>query len=173
VSPSVWVSAACGLTFFALSWWTSARLSAADPGKLVPLSAEERTAMAWMAAHTPPESRFLVVSGDVWASDRSGEWLPLLATRVSLATPQGQEWITGGEFARRMSLHSEAQACATQDTNCLDQWAQRHPPAFTHLYLPKRAGGGCCDSLRASLTGDSRYERVYDGAAATVYARRG
>ena len=54
------------------------------------LSAEERAAMRWVAQTTPAASRFLVIGQTPWEVDRSGEWFPVLAGRVSAANAAAQ-----------------------------------------------------------------------------------
>lgn len=67
------------------------------------LAPEERAAMAWISEHAPESGRFLVISGDGWAIDRSAEWFPVLANRTSVGTVQGTEWLPGGAFAARIT----------------------------------------------------------------------
>lgn len=143
---------------------------------LVALAPEERQAMQWVAQHTPAASTFLVVTGDgLWGGDRSSEWFPVLAERVSVATVQGREWLPG--FMDRASGYTKLQACADGDVDALEEWAREEGLSHTHLYIPKRepvgrsGGQPCCQGLRASLGYSGRYAVVYDGPGATVYAR--
>jgi hypothetical protein len=150
---------------------------------LTAMSPDEREAVAWVAANTPPSSRVLVISDDRWASDRTSEWLPYLAARRSVATVQGYEWAPGSQFASRLSRYKDVQACARKTTACLDAWSVDHGIGFDYVYVPKlspRATGlagtrdeACCAALLQSLAGDARYAIVYDGGGAVVYARRG
>src|SRR5206468_2296442 len=78
---------------------------------LSPVSSEDRSAFAWTSISTLPSSRFLLIVGQPWFLDRESEWFPVLARRESVATPQGYEWLPGGEFARRRESHDLAQAC--------------------------------------------------------------
>src|SRR3546814_13784021 len=65
------------------------------------LPEDEREAMAWVAVETPEDSRFaLITDATRWSSDRSAEWFPYLTDRVSVATVQGLEWVTGDAFDR-------------------------------------------------------------------------
>ena len=141
------------------------------------LSAEERQAMAWVAGHTPEGSTFLVITGDrMWGGDRTSEWFPVLARRVSLATVQGTEWLPG--FAARARRYIALQRCATQDAACLERWVQQAGVTFSHVYVAKRppvargASADCCTGLLSALACDSRYRLVYDGPGASVYRRQ-
>jgi hypothetical protein len=140
-------------------------------GRVTALSPEERAAMAWVQAETAATARFLVISGDTWALDRSGEWLPSLAGRVSVATPQGNEWVPGGVFWSRVEAHRTAQACSTRDGACLENWSRQSGLSFTHVYLPKRGGPDCDLYLRCALRADPAYRVLYDGPGATIFAR--
>lgn len=154
-----------------------ALLSALAPGRplLEPLSPEERQAMAWVAGHTPPESRFLVLTGDHWPEDRSAEWFPVLAGRVSVATVQATEWLPG--FERRARGYVTLQRCARQDVACLERWAQQAGVAFSHVYVARRpavargASGDCCSGLLSALFCDRGYRLLYDGPGAAVFGR--
>ncbi len=155
----------------------SAHLAAAPV--LVGLSPQEREAMAWVAAHTPEDSAFLVVTGEtLWGGDRTSEWFPVLAGRRSVATVQGREWQSG--FAGRMASYTALQRCANQDAGSLVAWAAEHGAAYTHVYVANRppvAGPSQskprCSSLESALRADPSYRLVYEGPGATVFAREG
>ncbi len=138
---------------------------------LLPLSSEERAAMRWISAETRPSDTFLVVSGDIWAADRSSEWFPVFTQRVSVATPQGREWIPGSGFVERVDQHARLQACGGRDGDCLEQWQNATQTAFSHVYVARRSGLICCEPLRASLRADARYTQVFDGPGASIFAR--
>ena len=140
---------------------------------LVSLSRDERAAMRWVARETPPESRFLIVPDTGWATAKTSEWFPVLAERVSVATVQGQEWLPGGAFARRVHAYEQAWECGYRVAACLDTWSEETGITFTHVYIARSPAGQCCTTLVASLGEDPRYELVYDGPGATIYARRG
>ena len=143
------------------------------------LPAAERDAMRWVAAEVPAPARFLVITGDgAWGSDRSSEWFPVLAERVSVATVQGTEWLPG--FAERTDRYTRLQLCATQGAECLEAWAAEYDVVFTHIYLPKRPSVGvygrsrpCCSGLEAALRHDARFEVLYEGIGAVILLHRG
>jgi hypothetical protein len=141
---------------------------------LAGLTRSDRAAMAWVAARTPPASRFLVVTGAPgggWWSDRVAEWFPVLAHRVSVAAVQGYEWLPNGEFGRRRWLYARAQACGGWFTSCLADWAVEAQTTFTHVYIPKSQPDQCCQVLLHALEADRSYVRIYDGDGAAVFRR--
>ena len=151
------------------------------PRTLTGMSVDERAAMSWSAANTPAGSRFLVVTADQWALDRTSEWLPALTGRVSVTTPQGYEWTRDRGFGERLAAYNELQNCANDGSTCIDTWASERAVGFDYLYIPKLAPRStlnvedeaeCCGALRASLRGDARYETVFDGPGATIFRRR-
>jgi len=140
---------------------------------LVPLSPDERAAMRWVAAETPPASQFLLVTAGIWPADKQSEWFPVLAHRSSVATVQGYEWERGGVFARRVAAYDEIQVeCAIQELACLERWTEEHAIPFTHIYVPNTPRGQCCWRLRQSLARDQRFREVFAGPGASIFARR-
>lgn len=141
-----------------------------DLPALTALSPDDRAAMRWAATQTPPGSRFLVVSGiGVWPTDMVSEWFPALAERASVATPQGYEWMPDQAFIGRIFRHGEAQACAWQDGNCLERWIPKTGTQFDYVYV--RMNDVCC-ILGSNLLADPRYDLVYNGNGAMIFARR-
>jgi hypothetical protein len=60
------------------------------------VTAGEREAMGWIAAHRPRDESYVVVSGvPAWPRDAVSEWFPYLAERRSWTTVQGLEWVYG------------------------------------------------------------------------------
>jgi len=141
---------------------------------LTSLTADDRAAMAWISRETPAASRFLIVVGGAaggWWSDRIGEWFPVLANRVSVATVQGTEWLPRGTFEIRERGYDELQGCAVWGTPCIEQWATDHRLPYTHVYLPKTLAFPCCGPLDSALRHSSTYRLVFDGPAATIFVR--
>lgn len=142
------------------------------------LTLGERSTMQWIARSTPPDSRFLVVTGEFWAMDRTAEWFPVLANRVSVATVQGTEWLTRTGFTYALERHEALQKCATVHIECVEQWAQTYDADFTHLYVNKRprrpnpAAAPCCQAVLLTLRDSPRYQLIFDSPEAAVYAAR-
>jgi uncharacterized membrane protein len=152
----------------------------ATPQLLQGMSRDERAAMSWVATNTPPGARFVVVSNESWASDRTSEWFPVLAQRRSVATVQGYEWVRGA-FAERLAAYRDLQSCAEKDASCVDAWQSAEGTGFDYIYVPKVAElqqgeiadpFECCAALRLSLRAGAHYEAVYDGPGATVFERK-
>lgn len=138
------------------------------------LKGEHRAAMQWASQETSASSRFLVVTGlSLWSSDLISEWFPALADRVSVATPQGSEWLPNGAFARRLGSHEALQECGKTDSVCLEAWADANGESFSHVYVAKMQGGGCCPALDDALRRDPDYAPIYDGPGAAIYERTG
>lgn len=173
------------LLVLGLLLYTALGAVALAPSKMGVLSVDERTAMQWVAGSTPASSRFLIVGASTresdpgWLSvaDRTTEWFPALAGRTSVTTIQGREWL--GTFRSGVQSWQDVLSCSDRGVDCLDAWAQKTSVAYTYVYLPKGTGQDspdgqwCCWALRNSLRADERYVVVYDGAGATIFARRG
>ncbi len=147
-------------------------LNAGEIVALTALSHDERAAMAWAAASTAPAARFVVLSGDPWSIDRSSEWFPVLAQRVSIATPQGTEWLPERQFATRLAQHTELQKCAVDGLDCIAEWARANERPYDLIYVADRRTGKCCATLRAALETDPRYTMVYGSPGAAIFAPR-
>jgi hypothetical protein len=149
-------------------------------GSLGTLGRQDRAAMAWVAGHTPSDSRFLIVpvnasgispAGLFW-TDRRSEWFPALSGRRSVVTVQGREWV--GDFRQTIADYGTLQQCVEQNVRCLESWSASTGRSFDYIYLPNvdgPAGQPCCQLLRQSLGDSPDYTRVYDGPGATIYRR--
>ena len=146
-----------------------------------PLSEADRAAMQWAAGETPEDSAFVIVSDAlIWGEDAVSEWFPVLAGRVSLATPQGTEWTSGDEFQGAIAAYEELQLCRSAGTECLAAWADAHAP-FAYVYVSSRPAGNpdgvsgrlatCCDVLRRALLASPEYELAHDGGEVQVSER--
>ncbi|MER3419291.1 MAG: hypothetical protein C4290_01645 [Chloroflexota bacterium] len=168
------LAASSALAFIVL-WW-SGLVVVRPPEELAGLTASEREAMRWVQEQLPADSRWLVITdGEHWESDRVAEWFPALAQRVSLVTPQGQEWRP--RFVDAVSRHRAAQRCAHSRPDCLTTWSQGTGLTFTHVYVAKltassRHSADCCTELRTALRSDPGYALVYDGPGASIFVRR-
>jgi hypothetical protein len=129
------------------------------------LDADDRAAMAWVAANSPLGSRFLVIGAPHWGLDHVAEWFPTLALRQSVATVQGREWLPG--FAAQAYLSQDLAACARQEAHCLDEVRREHGLHYDYVYVP---GASAYNSLRLSLRQTPGYTLVYDRPGATIFA---
>lgn len=132
----------------------------------------DRAAMQWVASHTPPGSRFLVMPSSFWEGDRAAEWFPALARRRSVATVQGTEWLRRPlTFDQRRKLYYDARACGSEGVSCLDRWEAKWRVGYDYVYVPRQALRPCCLRLLDQLAADPRFRLVYDGPGAAVFRR--
>ena len=117
-------------------------------------------------------ARVLVLTSSPWQIDKVSEWFPVLASRTSVATVQGSEWLPRRAFytfigGRRVSVRApraEPRAWIHSGENPSLQ--------FTHVYVPTSPSTRCCDALLVALRGDSGFRPLYSGEGAEVFARR-
>lgn len=69
------------------------------------LSPELLETATWLAARTPPDARYLELTGD----HDIGEWLPYLTRRTPVVAPWGSEW--NGRRARQLQLNRMVLEC--------------------------------------------------------------
>ena len=139
------------------------------------VSPAEREAMAWVAANTPGDARFLVAStAGSWWADPVDSWFPVLAHRASVATANGAEWLPGGEFGRRLDAYSALKQCQVVNAACVEAWSTRFGNGFTYVWVSKPAGATTgAAGPAAGFEHRAGFAVVYDGPGATVIARRG
>lgn len=154
---------------------------AAETRNLASLSKEERVAMYWIAESTAPSSRFLVLPENEWNGwwvNKTSEWFPVLAERTSVATVQGYEWLPDNAFAKQRNNFKLLRKCAGGTAQCLDDWSRQTGIAYTHIYIPQPTLPAedsyllCCQVLITTLRDDPRYDLLYSGPGAFVFARR-
>lgn len=150
-------------------------LGEAEHRRLNPfLTRSERDAMRWVKENVTTDARFLVVgSASSWAEDPASEWFPALARRLSVATPQGREWLPNDDYLLTAHAYDALVRCRAQDLPCLAAWQQRWrlDPGFVFVSKIRR-GPDEPSRLAAGLAVSSRFTRVYDGPGATIFARR-
>jgi hypothetical protein len=142
---------------------------------LTSLTTDDRRAMSWVVQHTPPTSRFVIMVGGAaggWWADRVGEWFPVLARRVSVATVQGTEWLPTGTFEDREREYDRLQGCAVWGVTCLEEWARASGHPYTHVYIPKTLAFPCCAPLDSALRHNPTYRLLFDGPGASIYEIR-
>jgi hypothetical protein len=132
--------------------------------------------MAWVAASTPADSRFLIVTESRWPVDRTAEWFPALTDRHAILTVQGSEWLPHDAFNREIAQYDDLQKCGGRLVDCVDAWVADTGKAYDYIYFPKpdvrldkMEDGPCCIPLRGSVALDARFTRVFDGPGAAIY----
>ncbi len=143
-----------------------------ETGVLTSLTPFEREAMQWTAAHTDTSARILVLTSSPWQIDKVSEWFPVLAQRRSVATVQGSEWLPNHAFGTFIARQLRVAACANGETTCLDSLRKDPALRFTHVYVPSGPSVECCRGQLEALRDDPRYETIYDGKGATIFALR-
>jgi hypothetical protein len=136
------------------------------------LTARDRAAMQWMVAHTDSSARVLVLTSTPWQIDKVSEWFPVLASRTSLATVQGTEWLPHRAFYTFIARQQRLVSCAKKGITCLESLRESPALQFTHVYVPNGVGVQCCRALLAALREDPRYEVIHDDSGATIFARK-
>ncbi|HET6597609.1 MAG TPA: glycosyltransferase family 39 protein [Anaerolineales bacterium] len=141
------------------------------------LSPSDRDAMDWVYAHTPKDSRFLVLTGTNSIScDIVMEWFPALADRRSIHTVQGTEWTQGANFAPYVRSTYAAQACLTEgDVKCLDEALSRS--AYDYLYVSKIPRLDCktipyknaFHYFLESLASANEFRKVYESDGVIIF----
>lgn len=125
---------------------------------------------AWVKENTPENSEFLLVTGQLPLRDAWSEWFPVLTERHSQATVFGYEWVNDGQFGERVEAYKNLQACAHEDTTCLDKWKQEPNGTFSYVYLWNRT-----DPTRFPLTlhiqQDPNYRLVFENKQSMIFER--
>ena len=147
------------------------------------VSKANRVAFEWVSSNTPPESRFLILTGEIEPfCDPLQEWFPVLSQRISSTTIQGYEWASNGAFFARIGDLQEMQRCLSQDSplQCVKNVASAMGVAYDYIYVPKRAqttqmcrptGQTTVSSaLSMDLGQDSAFQRVYQTIDVEIFA---
>jgi hypothetical protein len=133
------------------------------------LNQAERQAISWIQSSLPQGQSFLVVSGITSAGDDYvSEWLPALTDQVSLATPQGSEWLPGDVFRQRWIEHDSLQACFYRDGTCLDQWAEHIQSSYEYVLVTPNENGEV-GALPAFLDKNHNFQVVYAWDGVEIY----
>lgn len=144
-------------------------------------------AMAWIAANTAPESRFLVNSfpaygGTLLAGSDAGWWLPLLAHRASTLPPitYGSEAATTPDFLQQVNALAVAlrgkpltdTAPAIIDATTPEALATLRAAGVSHVYIGAASVpvATAIDQLDISrLQASPAYEIVYDQEGVLIF----
>jgi len=131
---------------------------------LVPPAPQQ--AMQWVAANTPSESCFFLLTGQEGAMiDPWQEWFPALSGRCSRSTLQGLEWTLGEAFFPRLRLLSRLQEC--RQVTCVEAWEAETGLTYDYLWVAKNPQ---MESLLVSAR-QAGYRTVFENAVAVIYSR--
>jgi hypothetical protein len=141
----------------------------------------DQEAMTWLRENTPPDSRFLVLTGTTSVScDSVLEWFPALTGRQSIYTVQGTEWTKGKDFNRYVVSTYPVQNCLSSgDASCLGAAIDRSK--YDYVYVSKLLRVDNCTPLSpqrtfpffvASMHADPSFNAVYETEDVAVFAKR-
>jgi hypothetical protein len=119
------------------------------------VSFENRTAFNWITTNTPPDSRFLIITGNLdLVSDWTIEWFPALTDRINETTIQGLEWIDGRQFLPRVHQIQAIQNCvnASPSLQCVESYAKELGAQYDYLYIAKKTAP---KDYAATIRGDT------------------
>jgi hypothetical protein len=135
------------------------------------LSQGHRDAMQWIAANTPPESSFIVISGiESSGLDYISEWFPAIGQRISIGTPQGYEWMGEYAFDRHNQLHSYLQKCET--ISCLDSGVIGVGNSVDYIYLVLPEQTIETRNLLEELLSSTDFVVIYRSSEAIIFYRK-
>lgn len=125
---------------------------------------------AWVKRNTPENSEFLLVTGQLPLRDAWSEWFPVLTERHSQATVFGYEWVNDGQFGERVEAYKNLQACAHEDTTCLDKWKQEPNETFSYVYLWNRTNPTRFP-LTLHIQQDPNYRLVFENEQSMIFEK--
>lgn len=157
-----WIIAGC-LTFLLVRGLFSSVVFEQDANAA--LSPGQRGAMAWVAAHLPPGSRFLIFASSQ-ASDEP-EWFPALSRSRSLVTLQGLEWIPGA--SQRAYLTLQTLARCGNSAGCVLATSRSRGLNVQYVYLGWPPGMTECEGLCRSFLRLRSARLIYRGNRVWIF----
>ncbi|GAB4416049.1 MAG: hypothetical protein Kow002_01600 [Anaerolineales bacterium] len=158
--------------YFVLFVFAYGMMSAYSTGQKIKdefsLQPADLEAFAWVQANTATDSQFTLITGQLPLRDAWSEWFPVLAQRRSAASVFGYEWVHDGNFGTRVEAYKALQACATQDTACIEKWRQAHETQFSYLLLRDRSDPQQMP-LSIYLKQDPGYELVFENDETLIF----
>ncbi len=166
-----------GLFILLFGQWVFSAMAVATLVTLnVSMTTQDKDAFDWIKKHTPANSQFLVLTGDLPLTDPVSEWFPALTERISVATAQGHEWDTSGSFEEKLTESLNVQACNSLAYACIEDWATKNGRQLDYIYIhmPVQQGGAELEQAYTSALGDlsvsqGKTELVYENDAVAVY----
>jgi hypothetical protein len=144
------------------------------------LSETDQIAMTWVKQNTPPDSSFVIVTGEPQLlRDPIQEWFPAWSERTSQTTLQGREWVWGDKFIESITTYQGLQDCITQNAQCIQLEAQKLGLSFEYVYIKKQSIMQCSDAetcrynsdvLVEDLKKSPAYKLVYESNGAAILA---
>ncbi len=148
------------------------------------VSAANRKAFEWVKTNAPPESRFLILTGetDVFC-DSIPEWFPALTGQTSLTTIQGTEWLPG-KFVPASQLQRDAQGCLNgmDSFACVEEKAKQAGIDYDYLYIANQSTlKSMCRVIQpisrggeviSALENDKDFAAVYQTDEVSIFLRK-
>ncbi|MEL7025663.1 MAG: hypothetical protein AAGO57_00345 [Pseudomonadota bacterium] len=122
------------------------------------LPREIREVMVWVDDSLPENSRFVIFTGEPWATDETAEWFPYLTSSLGLSTAQGLEWAGPNVFTdklRQLSILTSTAACTGLVENTIEAF-----PTAEYLLAVR---------LKECYDDDPRYTALHRNEWAAVY----
>lgn len=134
------------------------------------LAEKDLEAFRWVEANTPPDSQFLVLTGQHHLRDATSEWFPVIAERRSQATVYGYEWVPDGRFRQRIEEFQSLQACLYKNASCLDDWSEKVTAGFSYVYIRNRINPDHFP-LSIYLQGNPEYGLVFQNEQTMIFQK--
>lgn len=135
------------------------------------LSEENQIAMQWVRDYTPPDAKFLILTGETspgW--DEIQEWFPVLSERVSLTTTQGKEWQSGNQFTQAAESTKQLQSeCIIANVSCIEAWGAKNQVKYNFVYVVNTSNSPYRLPIIESLSLANHYELVYTSPQKEIY----
>ena len=130
-------------------------------------------AFNWVGNNATSSAQFALVTEQQPLRDPYSEWFPAITGRKSVATVFGYEWINDGQFEKHTEDYRDLQACANQNMDCLNSWAQKSGKSFTYVFIHAQPGNSAKNiPLATYLQNSSTYEMVYSAGEIEIFRRK-
>ena len=138
----------------------------------VSLTSSDRAAMEWVAGNIPPQSRFLILTGETEAfADAVAEWFPVLSGSYGVATIQGYEWMPDKIFLTKLDEYYALQACMDKTSTCVDEWALKEDHHFEYVLISRDGLSGNKNSLLISLEQSGGYQLIHEETDVYIFEK--
>jgi hypothetical protein len=138
----------------------------------VSLTPSDRAAMDWVANHIPPQSRFVILTGETEAfADSVSEWFPVLGKNVSIATIQGYEWMPGKLFQTKLDEYYTLQMCLNKTYNCVEDWGKETKQNFDYVLVSQNSLSTSENPLVSSMLVSAAYQPLYQDGDVAIFKR--
>jgi len=138
----------------------------------VSLTSSDRNAMNWVANNIPPQSRFVILTGESEPfGDSVSEWFPVLGKSVSIATIQGYEWMPDKLFQTKLNEYYALQTCINKTYTCVEQWGTEMHHDFDYVLVSQNDLSSSKNPVVASLAESATYQKVYQEADIAIFKK--